>query len=327
MKLICLGIALVLGLLVFSSSVFAVEAGSEVVASQAFSLESLTHAFGNAITGPLSGLGQDIVGGFAGWLNELVVGAIAPLIDGSVVLLTLNPDPFLLEDLWLLGLFVVGSLAVIPLMLAGFKVMVSGDSPVGRDEAKEWLRNSLLLVVFAYLSLWLYSLLLDLASFISLLFWSEGASALFSSGGLAGNNLLVLLVFFVAVVFLFLTMFARYILLLLVVPLLPIAVMLYFVPPVRKYGLVVFNLVGAGLLIQLLDVVFLSVTARALDSMPVPGFLLLLAAFAFLPLINLAILGSAVLKAFEDVSGLPVRQAVMHVVGGVGGKAVSGMVR
>ena len=148
-------------------------------------------------------------------------------------------------------------------MYSGFQFMTSGLSSLKRYLAKEWLKNTFLLIVFVQASFYLYGLILDLGGMMTsaVLQLIDPHFFMLTVDNLANIGLefifalVYALILFITVILLTI----RFMMVAFGVLFAPIGIFCYFIPPLRSYGKFILNVLGMLIFITFIDgIIFLA---------------------------------------------------------------------
>jgi succinate dehydrogenase hydrophobic anchor subunit len=99
-----------------------------------------------------------------GKLGETLLTAfnapLQPLLDWIKSLLTGEVNPTLMLPLWTIIVYIISLFYGLFFMFAGFNFIISGHDMVKRENAKSWIRNVVLMVIFVQGSYFIYSLII-----------------------------------------------------------------------------------------------------------------------------------------------------------------------
>ena len=234
--------------------------------------------------------------------QELVL-FINPFLSAIKTFILSNPNPLDLFDHWKLIVSVISAFYILLFLVAGLKFVLGAYDVGQREEAKVWFKNALFLVIVLNASYLLYSILLDLGSGVSLVFWDAKFESLFSFEAIESLNLFSLYYLAFSSSLLWFTLFMRYALLLIGVVIFPLGLFLFFIPPMKTYGSAILNIFGSAVFIQLIDTITLKVMDLTLAGLSSPDFKFLIPSTAYFIIfsINLAILLIAALRGVHSV--------------------------
>jgi len=196
------------------------------------------------------------------WLSDLLLNLVnaplQPFIYAIETLLGAEPviEPFL--DVWRIIVYVLSFLYLLPILYAGGTLLVSGNDPMRRNSAKEWLKNAVLMIVLVQASYWLYGILISLSGGMveGLLDLVDSSFLLFTFDNLLniGFELIFGILYFIVLIITILFLAMRYMIVSLGVLLAPIGVFLYFIPPLRGYGKYVLHGLGIFAFLPIIQV-------------------------------------------------------------------------
>jgi hypothetical protein len=257
------------------------------------------NGIGSGITGTLDSIPSQVLGVFGGAFKGSLVSFNDPLMQLSQTLLTSNPDPSGLYGWWQSIILIISSFYLLLFLAIGFMFLFSSLNPEKRMEAKEWLKNAFMMIVLVNLSFVLYNLLLELATAITQFMWITGFENFFDPNTFSNMGAASLLLYGLAALLTAITLFVRHIFLLMGVVLFPIAIFLYYIPPLNVWGKMIFNLIGFALFMQFLDVVILVASNQAMLQLAGNAGQNLVPALAFIIifLINILLMFYAGLKS------------------------------
>ena len=193
-----------------------------------------------------------------------IINAPVKLLLGIIKKLILEPinlEAFL--PLWAIILYILSIFYGLLLVYSGMNFMVSGHNEVRRAKSKEWFQNIFLMIVFTQASFFLYSLILDFSSLLSLgvmdlinpnffLITADSLSSL-------GLQFFIGIFYIVTLLTTILILAIRYLAIALGIILFPIGIFLYFIPPVKDYGKLILNYLGVCIFMGFFDaIIFLT---------------------------------------------------------------------
>lgn len=264
------------------------------------SVSGLGSALGNTISnvpGQVFSVFKDSFKGSVREFND-------PLLSLTEFLLSANPNPDSLFNWWKSIILIISSFYLLLFLIIGFMFLFSSINQEKRVQAKEWLKNAFLMLVGVNASFVLYKLILELSTAITKFVWVTGFEQFFESNILNGASALTLIFFSFSIGLTLITLFLRYIFLLIGVVFFPIAIFLYYIPPLKNWGKIVFNLIGIALFMQFLDViVFVAANQLALDlTGRIGAELVTPLSFLLIGILNCILIGYAVLKSAFSIS-------------------------
>lgn len=207
----------------------------------------------------VASLPNDLLSLFVGQLKLEMKEFITPLMALAKMLITANPDISAMQPLWQDIVNIISLFYLMLFLIAGLMLLFGSFDSEKRASAKIWFRNSIIIIIAVNASYMFYTLLLDLGSAVSLYLWSAELDPLLTADAIGiGAGISMLITFTVVAILAFITLFIRYLFLFMATALVPIAVFLYFIPPLRAWGSIILNLIGAAVFMQVLDVIILT---------------------------------------------------------------------
>ncbi len=263
----------------------------------------------SAITGALGSIPSTVFGLFREYLEGAMREINSQLVGLLKALFSANPDPEQMKAWADTAVAIVSAFYLLVFLAAGLAFMFSGISLERRHRAKEWLKNAISMVILVSISFPVYSAALEIATAITSLVLGSVPDSFFLLTAFSGMNIAALALSAMAASFAVITLFLRYLFLLMGAALFPIGLALYFTPPLRAWGVAIFNLIGAAIAMQFVDALVFSSAANMIlafaENAP-PGFVL---AFTFMAigLLNIAMMLYALAKsAFPGHAPAPV---------------------
>jgi len=261
-------------------------------------IDAITN-LGVDVTGEISSVPDTTRGLFTDWVDGSIIEFNDPILAMSFLFLTTNPNPDVLFNWWQSIVLIISSFYLLLFLIIGFMFLYYSINYEKRAVAKEWLKNAFLMIIAVNVSFWLYKLILELSTAITQYMWIDGFGAIFQNPVSIEAGTLVLLFNSFGVGLAAITLFIRYVFLMLGVMLFPIAIFLFYIPPLKNWGLIIFNLLGVALSMQFIDTVILIATNQlAVDLAGQPGEAIVPAlSFLLIGIINVLMIVFATLKA------------------------------
>ncbi|VVC00522.1 Uncharacterised protein [uncultured archaeon] len=256
----------------------------------------------NAIDGlkdSIAAVFKDYFEGSAKEFNDPLVGFLEYLVSA-------NPDPDSVKGWFDSIALLLSSFYLLMFSGAGLMFLLSGISPEKRFEAKQWLKNSVIIIAAIAVSFPLYKMLLELSTAITIFIFGSGQASIFGFGALYGQGIASLLFLGFAASAALFTIFLRYLFLTMGVALFPIGIFLSLVPPLRPWGRALLNILGAAMAMQFIDAILLA-AAGQMATGPIASIGgALIPAFAFLCVagVNLAFMLFALMKSAFEAMGV-----------------------
>jgi hypothetical protein len=267
----------------------------------------------------LLGMPFDIFGIFKGAVKNSFNNFNSGLLDLTEELLSANPDPELMFGWWQSITIILSSFYLLIFLLVGFSFLMSGHSVTKREQAKEWLKNTIIMIIGVGVSFYLYKLILDLASGITKFMWMSGFENFFQNSIFSSAGIFVLFVFSSTIGLALITLFLRYLFLLIGVVLFPIGIFLYLTPKLQNWGKIIFNFLGIMLAIQFIDIVVLIGSQQAVTQLAgnTGAIFVLPLGFLVIAIVNIVMMVYAILKsAFSIANNAPIINMAVNALSG-----------
>lgn len=171
---------------------------------------------------------------------SIINAPIKPLVNSIEYLMTADFNLDLFSDIWAVIIYIISAFYGLYFYLIGFQFMVSGSNPSKRENAKDNLKNTVLMIVLVQASFFLYRLFVNISSILSSAVFEmiEDNFLLFTLDNLVNVGLQIFFgivyVFLLLMVLIFLGL--RYLAVVTGVVFLPIGIFLYFTPALKNYG-------------------------------------------------------------------------------------------
>jgi hypothetical protein len=127
--------------------------------------------------------------------------------------------------------------------------------------AKEWLKNTVIMIVLIQASYYLYGLIVDIGSIMttSVISMVDEHFFMITADNLVNFGLELILIGLYVIVLLFTMIFLtmRYLIVALGVLFAPIGIFCYYIPPLRSYGKLILNILGMFIFITFLDAIII----------------------------------------------------------------------
>lgn len=190
----------------------------------------------------------------------------APIQPLLAVIKSLLTDPISLTSftsLWAIVLYILSLFYGILFFWSGFNFIISGYDVIKRMKAKEWLRNIVIMIVLIQASYFIYSLALDINSYLTagIINLTNSQFFLLTADNIVNVGLQFFFAFMYVITLLFtlLLLTIRYIIVATGVALFPIGIFLYFIPALRHYGKLIINFLGICIFVTFFDaIIFLT---------------------------------------------------------------------
>ena len=268
----------------------------------------------------------DIFGLFTNSIKNSLRNFNTSLLGLAKELLSANPDPELMIGWWQAIVTIISAFYLIVFLVIGFSFLISGSSVVQREQSKEWLKNAVIMIIGVSISFYLYGLILGLSTGITKFLWETSFEQFFVPSMLNGSGIFMLIAFVGTISLALVTLFLRYLFLLIGVVLFPIGIFLYLTPKFENWGKVIFNFLGVTLAIQFVDVIVLIGTQQAILQLAGNSgqdFILPLG-FVIIAITNTTMMAYAIIKSATSIANnAPVLAMAVNALAGNVAGAVS----
>ncbi|MFH1173662.1 MAG: hypothetical protein V1725_00835 [archaeon] len=206
----------------------------------------------------IGGCLPDIVHNF---ITNIINAPIQPLLSLVQGLLQ-EPAPFqVFQGIWTIIVYVLSMFYAFLFIYTGLQFMLSGMSPLKRYLAKEWLKNTVLLIVLVQMSFYLYGLFIELGSVMTsaVLQLVNPNFFLLTVDSLPNIGLEFLLGSFYMLILIITVMLLtiRFLAVSFGVIFLPVGIFCYFIPPLKSYGRFVLHVLGMMIFITFIEAIIL----------------------------------------------------------------------
>lgn len=244
---------------------------------------------------------------FFDFLFNLVNAPIQPFLQLVLNLLSTEVNFSIFFSLWAIIVYLLSMFYALLLVGVGFSFLISGYDSQKREQAKEWLRNIVIMIVLVQASFFLYQLVIDLASTMTSATLSIVSPNFFtlsvnSTVGL-GLALTLLLAYILTLILTALVLTLRYAIVAIGVVFLPIGIFFSFIPSLKGFGSLILNILGISIFITFFDAVLLIgfsslMNVGAFDNLQI---LILISAFLLIDILMVVLLFFAITKAAFSV--------------------------
>lgn len=216
---------------------------------------------------------------------NLINAPFKPLLSLTKDLLTepVNVDIFL--SLWAIINYIISLFYGLFLMFAGLNFIVSGYDSEKRERAKRWLRNIILMIFFIQASFYIYELLLELISSLSIgvIDLIDDNFFLLTVDNIVnlGLELVLGLVYLIVLLLYIIYMGVRYLAVSVGVVFFPIGIFLYFIPPLERYGKFIINSLLVIMALPFVHAIILLAASKLIEIPLFSNFKILIMIIAF----------------------------------------------
>lgn len=262
----------------------------------------------------LTNLGTCLVQNFFEFILNIVNAPVQPFLQMTLNLLSAEVNLNLFFSMWVIVIYMISMFYALLLVGTGFNFMISGYDSEKRENAKQWLRNIVIMIILIQASFFIYQLAIDLSAITTsaTLTLIDPSFFQMGSGGVVdlGISLALGLAYLIVLVCTCIILVIRYAFVAIGVVLFPLAIFFYFIPPLKKYGSLMMNFLGISIFITILDSIILAGFGKLTNVGIFNNFqiVLLIAAFALISLLTFFLIAFAIIT-----SGLKVYQVIKKV--------------
>jgi len=239
----------------------------------------------------------------AEYLLNLINAPLKPLLNLTKGLLTEPVNVEIFKHLWMIMIYIISIFYSLYFLIAGFNFLIAGFDVGKKETAKQWLKNTLLMIFFVQASYFFYKLILEVASLLSAGvinmipedFFLITIDNLVNLGLEMSFGLVYLSVLLTTDVLLGL----RYLVVSAGVMLFPIGLFLYFTLPLRTYGKLILNVLMVAIFLPFIQSLMLLCASMILQIPLFENFkiLVMISAFTLLNLTMFFLIIFAIIKS------------------------------
>ena len=226
---------------------------------------------------------------FLEFLLDILKSPLNFLLNFIRKLLVNKVDIGVFLELWLIIVYIISLFYGLFFLYAGFNFIISGHNVEKRQNAKSWIFNIVLMLLFVQSSYFLYDLIIDLESLltssiinlIDINFFVPNVNNL----GDVSLQIVMIIPYLIIIISTILLLCLRYILINLGVVLFPIGLFFYFIPVLNGYGKLIINILISIIFVNFFNSIILLGSSKLMNLSLFNGFNILIPMSAFL-LIN-----------------------------------------
>ena len=179
------------------------------------------------------------------YLLSILNAPIEGLLSLIKYLLSEPVNVAIFHSLWGVIIYIISLFYGLFFIFAGFNLIVSSYDPKKRQKAKEWLQNTILMILFIQGSFILYRLILEFSALLSsgmieIIDESFFLITLDSISNL-GLSLVLLIPYLIILVITIILLMIRYMMVSIGIVIFPLGLFFYFIPPLQAYGRMILN--------------------------------------------------------------------------------------
>jgi hypothetical protein len=195
------------------------------------------------------------------FILTVINAPLEPLLNLIKTLLESPPSIELFHGVWAIIVYCLSLFYGLLFLYSGYQFLFSGHNVIKREMAKEWLKNTVIMITLIQASYYLYGLILELGSTMTgaVLSMVNDQFFLITADNLINIGLEFLFVGTYALILFFTMLFlvGRYLIVAFGVIFAPIGVFCYFIPPLKSYGKLILNILGMHIFVVFLDAIII----------------------------------------------------------------------
>src|SRR3989338_11449608 len=209
---------------------------------------------------------------FFQFIMTILNAPIQPLLSFIQSLLTQPTQVTVFYPLWSIIVYVISLFYGLFFLFAGFNFMISGYNAAKRENAKNWIKNVILMIIFVQGSFLIYSLIIELSSLLTtgMINIIDPNFFLMTADNIVnfGLQFAFLSMYIITLLLTIVLLALRYFLVVIGVVLFPFGLFFYFIPPLQSYGKMILNILLVLIFVPFFAAVLLF-GASALLSIPI----------------------------------------------------------
>jgi len=186
-----------------------------------------------------------IVGALFGFVVDLINMSLQPFLSTVKYLLSEPVNISIFSGVWGIIIYILSMFYGILLIWIGIKFILSGESPVEREKAKNSLKNTIIMMVLVQISYYLYDLIINISSSLTKVILNLTGNDFFLLSSYNNSNLglqiLFLGMYLLNLVATAVILSLRYICVSVGVIFFAIGIFFYFIDPLQDYGKLIIN--------------------------------------------------------------------------------------
>jgi len=222
---------------------------------------------------------------FFEYIVTLLNAPVEPLLTLIKALLTEPVNINLFQSFWALIIYIISLFYGLFFIFAGFNFLISGYNASKRENAKAWIRNVVLMVLFVQSSFFIYDLIIETGALLTAgvveIIDPEFFLLTADSFASVGMQLSFIIPYLTVLILTAILLGLRYLLVAAGVAFFPIAIFFYFIPPLQSYGKMIINFLMVIIFITFFDSIILLCASALIDIAIYENLKILVATSAF----------------------------------------------
>jgi hypothetical protein len=255
-----------------------------------------------------------------GWFGSIISGIVDKIFDTIKSILNAPIKPLvslirkmlsavvnldLFKSLWAVILYTLSLFYSLLLLYTGFNFMISGYDATKRENAKQWLRNIVIMVVLVQGSFFLYKVLIELSAILTTAILNMIPNDFFLITFESIADIIFYMVYVLVLLITALLLLIRYLVVSFGVVFFPIGIFLYFIPFTKDYGKTILNFLAICVFISFFNAVILLCCSKLIDIAVFEHFkiLVMIASFLLVFLNTFYFMFFSLIKSAVSVAG------------------------
>ena len=201
---------------------------------------------------------------------SVINAPLQPFLKSTEYLLTAEVHIDIFHHIWNVIRYIMSFFYIFLIVWAGVIFVTSSNNPIRRSQAKDMLRDFIIMMVLMQASFFLYELVIQINSILSTAIYNMIDPHFFM---LTADNIVnmglefIFTMSYVLVLFLTVVLLAmRYIVVSMGVIMLPLALFCYFIPPLKGYGKFMLNVLGIFIFITFFDLLIILACSMIVEA-------------------------------------------------------------
>ena len=195
------------------------------------------------------------------FLLVLINAPLLPMLAFIKTLLTAEVYIELFYHIWSVVRYILSFFYVFLFLYSGFVFLTANANPFRRSQAKEMLKNTILMIVLIQGSFYFYGLILNVSSILSssIISLIDPHFFLLTADNIIniGLELIYALMYSIVLAITMIMLVLRYIIVSFGVIFVPIAIFCYFIPPLKGYGRFILHMLGIMIFVTFFDLLII----------------------------------------------------------------------
>lgn len=253
------------------------------------------------------------------FIIKILNSPIKPLLDLTKNMLKSSPSIDLFKGVWKIMVYCISMFYGLLFIYSGYMFLFSGHNVIRREMAKEWLKNTVIMIVLVQASFYLYGLVVELGTVLttSVLSMVDEHFFMITADNIVniGLEFFFVLLYVLTLLITVILLVIRYLIVAMGVIFCPIGIFCYFIPPLKSYGRLIINVLGMCIFITFLDAIVILACSMLIEVEIFESFkiLVMICCFGIINMLFFILIKHIINKSSLADSGEKVAQAVKYV--------------